>query len=198
MQFRDEAHLRRQVLFDLRQLYGSRWNTKCLLEQQCGESQSRVDIFIQPIGLYIELKGDAEATSMDRAMGQALRYAIIDMRTTWIVLPDDVSVGEHYFDVAHSMGAKIVRYSALIPMLRDALEQDVPGVAVEYHKRLLDEDYSRAVQLRGIAPTPAQIAELQYDRLMEYRARVERVKAAEGCKWEHGIKAKRFRIFNPN
>jgi hypothetical protein len=155
-QFTNEFNLKQCVLLDLWELYGTDGWIECEDERQCHSSQSRVDIYIPRLNLFLELKTDVDSSAMDRAIGQALRYAIIDFRPTWIVIPDDVWPGEHYYDVAHSFGCKIISYSDLIPMLRDCIEQDAPQIAVDYLQKLMGIDSERADSLK---------AKLQCDRM---------------------------------
>jgi hypothetical protein len=88
-------------------------------ESMCAGGRSRVDFFLKRLDIYLEAKVSTESSCIDRALGQALRYKVIDKKETWIITPNDVGLSDEQMQVAESIGVRFLKINELITELEE-------------------------------------------------------------------------------
>lgn len=88
------------------------WGNRSRADFSCPDRQ------LNRVCLYLEAKIDGSSTSMDRALGQALRNAVNGLGVTWVVIPCDIKIYPHHVESLRAIGSDVVRIDNLAERLR--------------------------------------------------------------------------------
>jgi hypothetical protein len=201
-QFESETHLQGAIDLILRAS-----GVSMLREPEGFRGKSRADFWIKGAeAVYIEAKVETKSTSFDRALGQALRYAVCDHGRTWIVIPDDVRVTQGHIQALESIGGDIIRISDLAARVELLKTDEKVGFryldqeAAFRHMPLNSDPLKRreikkAVKKRfpGITPCQKQKQAEESKRACEFMAALLNAGTSEPLFYvgEHGLTVKR-------
>lgn len=112
-------------------------------EHPCDRTDARADFYINECDVFIEAKIDVSGSCFDRAIGQALRYKLLEGGKVWLVVPNDVQPTEEQKVIIAEVDAAIVRISDLKVRIIQQCEIHAQDY-VEWYRRHNDTTTSTA------------------------------------------------------